>query len=289
MLLSRLLLSALVLFIASSPVHAAATGTITRYGLSETEFRAANQELFGKGMRLVDLTVAEVKGKPVIGAIWVSYEGAPAGTPERVKLLQSLIYLKQSRAEVEATSKRLGQEGSLVETVDAYVSNGKPVYATVYAPAKEPAGASIGMFLSNDELTQLREEAIESGFDVLRLEVEATPKDYLYFVSFIESDEIDMKANFAATRVEFGATQASLEQAGRYPFSISAFQRPDGAAGYASLSLKSDKSEVVVGLPLADFRAKMEPILAHGGEVLDIDSFASGDEVQYSAAYVPKG
>ena len=44
-----------------------------RLGMGEAEFRQANERFFGEGLRLVDITVSEAKGRPVIGAVWQRY------------------------------------------------------------------------------------------------------------------------------------------------------------------------------------------------------------------------
>ena len=89
----RSMFLALVLFSTVSVAHAADRELEVRYGLDEAAFRKASGELFAAGYRLIDITVAEVAGKPVIGGVFQQTHGGPTG-PERATQLQGLLFLR---------------------------------------------------------------------------------------------------------------------------------------------------------------------------------------------------
>ena len=61
----KLLSAALLLATASFAASAAERPLEARYGLGETEFRAAHAQMLDQGLRLIDITVAELDGKPM--------------------------------------------------------------------------------------------------------------------------------------------------------------------------------------------------------------------------------
>lgn len=259
-----------------------------RYGLSEVEFRAANDTLFAQGLRLADITVVEAKGKPVIGAIWQRLPEEPAGTPERIKQLQDLVFLKQDRAQVEATANRLGPAGSRIEVVDAYSVGDKTFYATVYSPPKEDPMATVGLFLTAAQADAMREEALANSFELLRLDV-VEGDEVLLFPSFVYRPDADVESIQGDTSLQYLAERVKMELMGRAPLSITMYRQANGYPGFMGLfDDEIDARDLVLDKPQAEFRSTIDPIVAEGGLVIDIDSFERKGEVSYSAVYMRK-
>jgi hypothetical protein len=287
---TRLTLATLFLALAPYAAQAAESDKVKfRYDMDETAFRAANKRMLAEGLRIADLTIAEFKGKTTIAAVW--QVAGEAASPERVEQLQSLLYLRQTRAELTATATRMYESGSMIEVLDAYDIGGKNFYAVVFSPPKEPAMASVVPFLNAEQAADAREKAQAEGADFMRFEVAMEGSEMLSFPSFTTRPETGMDGIEAENQLQFNANRVKMDFAGMQPMSISVYR---GKTGYGNfMGLFDDfgvEREVILDLPLDEFRAKVDPLIAKGAMMMDIDSFSEEDGVKYSAVVVsPQG
>jgi len=285
----RLRLAALFLALSPLIAHAAADQRmIARYGLTDAQFRAANDEIMAKGLRLADVTVAEVKGVRTIGGVWTVTHDEPKSTPERRKMLQSLVFLKLSGPELEALIKSQTGLKSQLDSVDAYNVDGKLFFAAVFSPPKESALQTLVPFVTQDKVKSIRQDATEHKFDLIRCEVAMVGTDKFLFPSFVPREKTEIGAMDSADIKEVMAKKAEGEAAGRTPLSVSVYRAANGKPSYYVTFDADVGREILLDLPLPAFKAKMDPYVAAGALVFDIDSYVDNGVVKYSAVLLKK-
>ncbi|KFN41044.1 hypothetical protein [Arenimonas oryziterrae] len=282
-----LALAALIAMMSLAPAHAAtapaAPRSETRVGLSEADFKAANAQLFAQGLRLVDITVAEVQGKPVIGATWWWNEGMAAGSTERAKLLQQQIYLKKSEDEIHALAQ---QRQSQPEVMDSYSAGGKVWFAAVFAPPGETPLQPVGLFLTDAQVGAMRDEARPAGFDVIRLELYAGAGGARYLPAFAPRPAAELDFAQESTALGMQARAAGMTIANKSPLSVSVLETKPGDRNSLAFVASFDQvmgRKLLLMQTVAEFRQS----LAEVGMVSDLDSYALPEGVRYSAVVVP--
>lgn len=286
---SKPLAAALLLALAPLAAHAAADQRmIARYGLTEAQFRAANDEIMGKGLRLADVTVAEVSGARTIGAVWTLTQNEPKSTPERRKMLQSLVFLKLSGPELEAKIKAQTDAKSQLDSIDAYNVGDKLYFAAVFSPPKESAMQTLVPFVTQDKVKGIRQDATDHKFDLIRCEVAMVGTDKFLFPSFVPREKTEIGAMDSADVKEIMAKKAEGEAAGRTPLSVSVYRAANGKPSYYVTFDADAGREILLDLPLPAFKAKMDPYVAAGALVFDIDSYVDNGVVKYSAVLLKK-
>lgn len=280
---SRLLATLLLSFLPLAAPAAPAAFTF-RYGLDEADFRSANAQLYGQKNVLVDISVAEVEGRTTIAAIWQHFEEMPAPTPEQVAQMQSRLFLHLTAEEVLKTDKRLHEEESQLETVDAYDVGGKTWYAVSYSLPKQAPVQVVGAFLDNDASASMRDEARKKGYDLLRLELAREGDGYAYFPTFVTRGESEIDAVDGNNEMDFLANRVKMQFADMASLSITMFRNDYGYPGFLGMFDKGgNRRELVLNKSAKEFREKIEPLLAKGTLVFDIDSFVADGELRYSA------
>jgi hypothetical protein len=281
MTLTRLT-TALLLALAATGAQAAEKFYESRFGMDEADFRATNEQKFGKGMRLVDFTVANLKGKSVIGATWGVATKEPAG-PERIKQLQSLVYLKLSADELKALGQKLGPQGSQLEVVDIYDVGGRPTFAAVFSPPNEGTVATMGAFLDDEQAQTMRDQAQANNFDIARLEAYVDGDHMLTFPSFVQRGKADLQGLDEDTAEQFRAQSAKMQFTHMQPLSITVYRDEKGYPDFMGTFEAGSDRRVVVDELLEQFVSDVLPTLDRGAVVMDMDSFVTGDQVYYSA------
>lgn len=281
----RSIVLTLVLLSTALHAHAGPRDVEARYGLDETAFRKASGELFAAGYRLIDLTVAEVAGKPVIGGVFQRMPGGPTGA-DRATQLQDLVFFRQTREQLAANGQRLGPQGSQLDVIDAYESAGQTVFAASFSPPGEPTIATVGVFLTQQQAGDMRQQARESSNDLARLEIYRDGDQLRYLPSFVPRPRAEISALFADSAIDFSANSIAKDVGAEYPLSISAYTTDKGGIGYAGLFDNHAGRGSVVGLPLAEFHQQMDPRVAGGALIIDLDSAVLDNTVFYSAVYV---
>lgn len=286
-------LAAAIAFAALTPTAHAADAAAkfrseTRVGMTEAEFKTANTQLFAQGMRLVDITVAQAKGKPVIGAIWWWNEGMAAPSTERTSRLLDQIRLKQSEQDLRALGEKLGPQGSQLEVIDSYSVDGKTWFATAFSPPGEAPLQPVGTFLTNEQVGGMRGEAQANGFELLRLDayIDAGELRFLPVFARHANDEIEVVG--AENEVGLQAQAAGRTLRDMAPLSVSMLE--NGARGNVSYvaSFGHDTGrELLLRLGPEEFRKELAGKLGDGGQVVDLDSYAYDDGVRYSAVIAP--
>jgi hypothetical protein len=261
----------------------------TRVGMSEAEFRAANAQYFAQGMRLVDLTVAEDKGLPVIGAIWYWQEGMPVANAERVKVLQSQVYLRQDQATLTALGQKLAAQGQQPEVVDGFGANGKTWFATVFSPPGEGPLQLVGVFLTGEQVAGMRAQVEQQKLDLVRLDAYVDDKGKGGFLPVFAprpKTRIENASETSAARMK--AQSASFALKHLSPLSVSTFEATPGDATSLTWFATFDEStagrELLLDRSAAELRKDLAAKLGgDGAEVLDIDSVETASGVRYSA------
>ncbi len=262
------LCAALILLAAASPGHAAdGFGTDCRIGMSEADFTKANIEHFDKGMRLVDITVAEDKGKPVIGAIWQRYSEMPKGSPERTKDQLSRVFLKLDEAGLREKGQAMGATGSQVEVIDAYQAAGKTWFAASFSPAKEPIMQTVGAFLTPEMFKGMREDATKQDNDIVRVDAYADGDQLKTFPVFVGRGASEIQMKIFDRTISIYAESAGLYLQDMHPLSISVFEQGGQTLWLATWD-KSQSRDFI----LTDAGDEIRERIAKGGVVLDIDS-----------------
>ncbi|AXK72169.1 hypothetical protein DWG18_07645 [Lysobacter sp. TY2-98] len=282
----RSLFFALALWTTASGAQAAGRDIEARYGLDEIAFRKASADLFAAGYRLIDITVAEVKGAPVIGGVFQRMDGGPTG-PERATQLQDLLFLHQTRDQLTATGARVGPQGSQLDVIDAYESNGQTVFAASFSPPGEPTIATVGVFLTQPQAADMRRQARASNNDLARWDVYQDGDQLRYLPSFVPRANAEISSLTADGSIQFNANSIARDLGNESPLSISAYITKTGTIGYAGLFDDQAGRRSVIGLTLDEFHKKMDPLIAGGAMIVDLDSATLGDTVFYSAVYVP--
>jgi hypothetical protein len=251
-----------------------------RVGLSEAEFARANTELFGQGLRLVDITVTESQGKPVIGAIWHRYEGMPAPTAERTKQQLARVFLKLDEAGLRAKGDQMAKEGSRVEVIDAYRAGGKTWFAASFTPPNEPAMQSIGAFLTEDQSGAMRDQALEHDHDFIRADAYGDGDTVKYFPVFVARGKSDIDVGMYDRTIAISADGAAKYFNGYQPLSITVFEVGDETRWFVLW----DKTDLNRDFLLTDTAEDVRKRIASGGQILDLDSQAAYDgSVSYYA------
>jgi hypothetical protein len=286
---SKPLVAALLLAFAPLAVHAAADQRmIARYGLTEAQFRAANDENMGKGLRLADITVAEVNGARTLGGVWTVTQNEPKSTPERRKLLQSLVFFKLSGPELEAKIKAQADAKSQPDVIDAYNVGDKLFFAAVFSSPKESPLQTLVPFVTQDKIKGIRQDATDHKFDLIRCEVAMVGTDKYLFPSFVPREKTEIGAMDSADVKEVMAKKAEGEAAGRTPLSVSVYRAANGKPSYYVTFDADAGREILLDLPLPAFKAKMDPYVANGALVFDLDSYVDNGVVKYSAVLLKK-
>lgn len=243
-----------------------------RVGMSEAEFTRANTELFGQGFRLVDITVTESKGKPVVGAIWHRYKGMPAGTPERVKQQLGRVFLKLDEAALRAVGEKLGAEGSPVEVLDAYRAGGKTWFAVSFAPPKEPTMQTVGGLLTPDQADEMRDQAHQHNSDLARMEAYGESDDARLIPVYVQRGPTDIDEGDYESTMQILADGAAQQILDYQPLSISVYEFK-GKTRWLALWDKGDPRDFL----LSESAEKIRQRIASGGHILDLDSQAGHD------------
>ena len=263
--------------------------SVTRVGLSEAEFRAANAQYFAQGMRLVDLTVAEDKGLPVIGAIWYWQEGMPVANAERVKTLQSQVYLRQDQATLTSLGQKLAAQGQQPEVVDAFGANGKTWFATVFSPPGEGPLQLAGVFLTGEQVAGMRAQVEQQKLDLVRLDAYVDDKGKGGFLPVFAprpKTRIENASETSVARMKAQSANFALKKLS--PLSISTFEAMPGDATsltwFATFDESSAGRELLLDRSAAELRKDLAAkLVGDGAEVLDIDSVETAGGVRYSA------
>jgi len=286
---SKPLVAALLLALAPLAAHAAADQRmIARYGLTEAQFRAANDEIMGKGLRLADITVAEVNGVRTLGGVWTVTQNEPKSTPERRKLLQSLVFFKLSGPELEAKIKAQGDAKSQPDIIDAYNVGDKLYFAAVFSAPKESPLQTLVPFVTQDKIKGIRQDATDHKFDLIRCEVAMVGTDKYLFPSFVPRAKTEIGAMDSADIKEVMAKKTEGDAAGRTPLSVSVYRAANGKPSYYVTFDADTGREILLDLPLPAFKAKMDPYVANGALVFDLDSYVDNGVVKYSAVLLKK-
>jgi hypothetical protein len=250
-----------------------------RIGMSESEFARANSELLAQGLRLVDITVTEVKGRPVVGAIWNRFSRMPAGTPERAQAQSALVFLKLDEDGLRAKGEALSARGSQVEVIDAYQVDGRTWFAASFSPAGEATMQSVGAFLTAEQAKGMREEAISNNHDYARMDVYTRGDQVMLLPVFVARGEAEIEAKFFDRTISISAAGAGMYLKDMHPLAISAFEQ-DGKAYWMAMWDKGPPRDFI----LTDAGNKIRERIAAGGVVLDLDSHAAYDgSVSYYA------
>ena len=276
-------LAALGLLLLVPSVHAAdAHHEEARVGMSEAEFTRANTELFGSGHRLVDITVTESKGKPVIGAIWHRYEGMPAPTAERTRQQLGRVYLKLDEAALRALGEKLGAQGSGAEVIDAYQAGGKTWFAASFSPPGEPGMQTVGAMLTEDQAGEMRQQAFEHDNDFARADAYADGDTVKYLPVFVARGKSDIDVGMYDRTIAILADGAGKYLQGYEPLSISVFD-VQGETQWFVLWDKGESRDLLLTANADKVRRR----IASGGRILDLDSQAAYDgSVSYYAVVV---
>lgn len=271
-----LLLAASALATIAAPAHAAETGfhEEARVGMSEAEFLRANHELFGSGHRLVDITVAESGGKPVVGAIWYRYEGMPAPTPERTKQQVARVFLKLDEAKLRDSAQTFAAQGSAIEVLDAYRAGGKTWFAVSFAPPKEPTMQTIGGMLTPEEADGMRDQAHQHNSDLARLDVFGESDDARYIPVYVQRGQADIDQRDYESTMEILADGVSMHLLDYQPLSISVYEFK-GKTRWFALWDKGEPRDLLLTESADAVRRRIAS--GGGGRVLDLDSQAGDD------------
>ena len=238
-----------------------------RLNMSEADFRKANEQFFDQGLRLVDITVSEVKGRPVVGAIWHRYQGMAAPSAARTKDQLARIFLRLDEAGLKATGQRLGAAGSMVEVIDAYSAGGKTWFAASFSPAQEPAMQTVGAFLNTEQFAEMRKQANEHDNDVARVDAYAEGGQMKSLPAFVGRGTAEIDAQVFENTLAILAQNAGNYLADLQPMAISVFA--SGAnTQWLALWDKGPKRSFV----LTDDGKEIAQKVAAGGMVMDIDS-----------------
>lgn len=281
----RSMLLALTLCTLAFGARAANRDIEVRYGLDEPAFRSASATLFTAGYRLIDITVADVSGVPIIGGVFQHMDGGPTGA-ERATQLQELVFFRQTREQLAANGQRLGPQGSQLDIIDAYESNGQTVFAASFSPPGEPPIATVGVFLTEQQAADMRAQARASNNDLARLDVYRDGDQLRYLPAFVPRPSAEISAIFAESAVQFGTDRIAKDLANESPLGISAYPTAQNGIGYAGLFDDQPGRDAVIGLTLDEFHRQMDAKIANGALVVDLDSAVLGGVVYYSAVYV---
>jgi len=271
-------LMATTLLALALPAHAADFRSEYRIGMDESAFRKANEQYFGEGLRLVDITVSETRGRPVIGAIWQSYGDMPAPSAERTKSQLERVFLKLDEAGLRQMGERLGQQGSLVEVMDAYVVDGKTWFAASFAPPNDSTMQAVGAFLTIEQLREMREDAVANNNDLMRIDAYGEGGSMKMLPVFVARGESDIETKVLDSTLNVGAANVAMYLNDMHPLSISQFE-VDGDTKWLAMWDKGPERDFV----LFDRGEEIREKASGGGIVIDLDSSAGDDGVYYSA------
>jgi hypothetical protein len=273
------LLAATLLALGALPTHAA-DGFRSEYrlGMDESAFRKANEQFFGEGLRLVDLTVSDVGGRPVIGAIWQRFGDMPAPSAERTKSQLESVFLKLDEAGLRQAGKRLGEQGSQVEVMDAYIVDGKTWFAASFAPPDDSVMQSVGAFLTPEQVGEMRKDAVATDNDLMRIDAYGENGDLRMLPVFVARGEAELDMKILDSTLQVSAANVAMYLADLQPLSISQFEI-DGDTKWLAVWDKGPGRDFV----LFDRGEKIREKASGGGIVIDLDSSASDTEVYYSA------
>jgi hypothetical protein len=254
-----------------------------RVHMGEAEFRQAHEKFLGEGMRLVDITVSESGGRPVIGAIWQRFANMPAPSPERTKAQLGRIFLKLDEAALRATGQRMGQEGSTAELIDAYVVDGKTWFAASFAPPKEAPMQNVGAFLTREQLEGMREDAQKQDLDLWHVDAYTDGNELKLLPAFVPRRAADVEFEVFDGTLAISARNAGMYLADMHPLSISVFESAGQTGWFAAWDTGPERNFI-----LTDDGTEIARAVAGGSVVVDIDSQADRDgKVRYYAVVQP--
>jgi len=280
-------LIAITAIVVAPIANAAATSrTEARVGMSEAEFKAANAGFFAQGMRLMDITVAEVQGRPVIGASWWWSEGMAAGSAERARQLQDRTFLKQSEKDVRALAQKFNADP---EIIDSYSADGKTWSAVAFPPGGEPPMQPVGPFLTEEQVGGMRDEARANGFELARMETYMDAGSPRFLPVFYRRSPAEIDFVEESNPIALKARSAQWLMLDKTPLSISLSESKPGDRSslvYFATAEPGAGRQLLVSLSPEDFRKDVAPRLAAGARVLDMDSYAFPDGVSYSLVLI---
>lgn len=280
---TRLLAAALLVLASAAHADEPDFTDETRVGLSEAEFTRANTELSGKGMRLVDITVTESNGKPVIGAIWHRYKGMPAGSADRTKQQLARVFLKLDEAGLRAKSDELAKENSRVEVIDAYRAGGKNWFAASFTLPKESPVQTVGAFLTSDEVGEMRDRATQHDYDFARADAYSVGDAEKFLPVFVPRGDAEIDFGVYDRTLAILADGVVKYAGGYQPMSISIYE----IKGEKRWFVLWDKADMTREFLLTDTADQVRQRIASGGHIIDLDSEAGYDgKVYYYAVAI---
>jgi hypothetical protein len=202
----------------------------------------------------------------------------PAASPERTKDQIERVFLKLDEAGLRQTGERLGQQGSQVEVMDAYVVDGKTWFAASFAPPNDSTMQIVGAFLTDEQAGGMREDAVANGNDLMRIDAYADGGTIKMLPAFVARGEAEMESRVLESTLAIGAANAGMYLSGMQPLAISMFEF-EGDTKWLAVWDKGPERDFV----LFDRGDEIREAASHGGIVIDLDSIASSNEVFYSA------
>lgn len=270
--------AACLLSFAALPAMADGFRSEYRVDLSEAEFKQANELYFGQGLRLVDITVAEVDGAPVIGAIWQRFEQMPAGTAERAKSQLARVFLKLDADGLKAEGARMGEQGARVEVIDAYVAGGKTWFAASFGPPGEPLLQGVGAFVETSQLADMRTSIAQNKQDLLRVDAYAEAGKVKTLPAYIARDQTEIEARTYDRTLSIAGDNLGMYLREMHPMSISVFEQDGEPRWLATWDKGPERGFALLG------KQEIADEVAKGKMVVDLDSRATGDgKVSYFA------
>jgi hypothetical protein len=281
-MLNKIAVAGLLAF-AALPAMANEFRSEYRVDMSEAQFRQANELYFGQGMRLADITVAEVDGAPVIGAIWQGYEQMPAGTAERTKAQLSRVFLKLDADGLKAAGARMGEQGAQVEVIDAYVAGGKTWFAASFAPSGEPQIQGVGAFVETSQLGDMRAGIAQDKQDLLRVDAYIDADKVKTLPVFISRDPTEIEMGTYDRIFAIVTETLGMHLRDMHPMSISVFEKDGQVRWMATWDKGPERWFALLG------SKEIAEDVAKGRMVVDLDSRAESDgKVLYFAVVQDK-
>jgi hypothetical protein len=256
----------------------------TRLAMGEEEFRRTHEQFARQGLRLVDLTVSESRGKPVIGAIWHRYPGMPEATPELIREQLANVFLKLDESGLRTTGQRLGAAGSMVEVVDAYESGGKTWFAAAFAPARQPTMQTVGAFLDAGQMAGMRADAHKQNNDFARIECYFDGGEMKNFPAFVARGVTEIEVQHFPSTLSVSATGVRMHLQGMAPLSISVCGQGEGRRWLVAWDKSRDRE-----LVFTDRGEKIREKLGQGAQAMDLDSDENdvGEVFYYAVMTLP--
>lgn len=282
---SVLVAGALAVSVMTASVAQAATSprVEARVGMTEAQFKAANEQFFAQGLRLVDITVAQSQGKPVIGALWWWNEGMPTASAEQVGKLQDHIYLKKSESELRELMQQLGTQP---EVIDSYSAGGKVWFAAVLPPDGEKPMQPVGLFFTNDDVARMRADGQANGFDLVRLDAYVDSNGVRFLPTFGRRPAAQIKVMPESDPAAIPSLVAKMSLTEKKsPMAITMQETAPGKITYVAAFDDVPGRELRVLLSADAFAKELATRASNGGYPVDLDSYAFPDGVRYAAVF----